>query len=79
MALSKLIFNLKKNIRNTARKALKPFWLNAERSEVSKIARLDPVQSCLKVTKNLLFQQKWLSFFVTLRQLCAESRHAKRT
>ena len=36
------------NIRNTARKALKSFWLNAKHSEVSKIlwyallARLDP-------------------------------------
>ena len=54
-------FQSLKNIRNTARKALKPFWLNAKHSEVSKmlcyalLARLDRAQSRLKVTKNLLF------------------------
>ena len=54
-------FQSLKNIRNTARKALKPFWLNAQHSEVSKmlcyalLARLDPAQSRRKVTKKLLF------------------------
>ena len=61
-------FHSLKNIRNTARKALALFWLNAQHSEVFKmlcyalLARLDPAQSCLKVTKNLLFHQKWLVF-----------------
>ena len=54
-------FQSLKNIRNTARKALKPFWLNAKHSEVSKmlcyalLARLDPAQYRRKVTKNMLF------------------------
>ena len=61
-------FQSLKNIRNTARKALKPFWLNAKHSEVSKmlcyalLARLDPAQCRRKVTKNMLFKQKWLVF-----------------
>ena len=58
------LFSILKNIRSTALKALKPFWLNAKHSEVFKVvcyallARLDPTQSRLKVTKNLLFHQK---------------------
>ena len=46
-----------KNIRNTARKALKPFWLNAQHSEVSKmlcyalLARLDLAQ-CTKSSQS---------------------------
>ena len=67
---------------------------NAQHSEVSKLvshvllARLDPAQSCLKVTKNLLFLSKMAcsvifdensKFFVTLRQICAGSRRAKST
>ena len=54
-------FQYLKNVRNTARKALNFFWLNAQHSEVSKmlwyalLARLDPAQSRRKVTKNLLF------------------------
>ena len=54
-------FQSLKNIINTARKAVKPFWLNAQHSEVSKmlwyalLVRLDPAQGRRKVTKNLLF------------------------
>ena len=57
-------FQSLKNIRNAARKALKPFWLNAQHSEVSKmlwyalLARLDPAQCRRKVTKNMLFSAK---------------------
>ena len=57
-------FQSLKNIRSTARKALKLFWLNAQHSEVFKmvcyvlLARLHPTQSCLEVTKNLLFFSK---------------------
>ena len=53
-------FQSLKNIRNTARKAVKPFWLNAQHSEISKmlcyalLGRLDPAQSRRKVTRNLL-------------------------
>ena len=57
-------FQSLKNRRSTARKALKLFWLNAQHSEVFKmvwyalLAHLDHAQSCLKVTKNLLFSVK---------------------
>ena len=53
------------------------------------LARLDPAQTCLKVTKNLLFSAKMAcfqsflmklaNFFETLRQGCAGSRRAKST
>ena len=57
-------FQSLKNIRNTARKALKPFWLNAQHSEVSKmlwyalLARLVPAQCRRKLRKICYFQQK---------------------
>ena len=73
---------------------MKPFWLNAQHSEVSKmlyyalLARLDLAQIRRKVTKNMLFSAKMTQkqaifalkskFFVTLRRLCAEYRRAKR-
>ena len=62
-------FQSLKNLRNTARKALRLFWLNAKHSEVSLkmvshvlLARLDPAKTCLKVTKNLLFSAKMACF-----------------
>ena len=61
-------FQSLKNIRNTARKALKFLWPNAQHSEVFVsvfyifVARLEPAQSCLKVTKNLLFSSKMACF-----------------
>ena len=60
-AMKYAYFQPLKNVRNTARKALKSLWLNAQYSEVSIVvcyvllARLDPAQNSLKVTKNLLF------------------------
>ena len=87
--------HLKNKIRNTARKDLKPSWLNAQHSEVffgGLLCSFSPSRPCTKLPqsyeefafsskndrKQAIFAEK-SKFFVTLRQLSAGSRRAKRT